>query len=119
MMIHNLRKSPISLFLIVFISAFLLQLITPWWVVVVIGFATGIFSLRHHWYNFLIVFVAIGLLWLLASVYITLTNSPVLIPRIAGLFGLPSGWMVYGITVLTGALPAALATFGASLLKTG
>ena len=111
------RISSLFLFLAVFFSAFLLQLILPWWIVVVIGIAAGVFSQKQPWHNFLIVFSAIGLLWLLIASYITLTNSAVLLPRISGLFQLPAVWMVYVVTILVGALPASIAALGASWLK--
>ncbi len=110
------RSLTITLFLFVLLSALLLQFILPWWIVVVVGCAAGFASSLPPWKNFAIVFAAIGLLWLLASLYITLTESAVLIPRIAGLLHLPQTWMVFALTVLAGALPASLAALGTSWL---
>ena len=112
-----IRKSPILLFLMVFFSALLLQFLLPWWMVVVIGLAAGMISTLSPWRTFLIVFVAIGSLWLLASLYLTFTHSSVLLPRMAGLLQLPTEWMIYLVTVLVGALPASFAALGSSSLK--
>lgn len=111
------RSSFIHLFLAVFASAFLLQFQLAWWIVVVIGFITGLVSFRKPWSNFLVVFTAVGLLWVLVPLYITLTQSPVLLSGIADLFGLPAGWLLFVVTALTGALPASIAALGASYLR--
>lgn|GEM_PF-867526 len=104
------------LFVLVFLSALLLQFYLPWWIVVVTGFMAGLLSTRAPWQNFLIVFSAIALLWLSASAVITLKESSVLLPRMAGLFQLPKPWMVFVLTALVGALPASLAALGSSWL---
>ena len=104
------------LFLTVILSALLLQLIFPWWIVVVIGFVAGVVSPLAPWKTGLIVFSAIGLLWLSAALLITFTESAVLLPRIAALLQLPSTWMVFALTVLIGAVPASLAALGSSWL---
>jgi len=109
-------RSAIPLFLLVLLSALLLQLVFPWWIVVVIGFAAGVLSSLPPWNKSLIVFAAIGLLWFGATLFITFTESAVLLPRITALLQLPSQWMVFALTVLVGALPASLASLGSSWL---
>jgi hypothetical protein len=110
-----IRSVPL-LFVTVLFSALLLQLFLPWWIVVVIGFAAGLASSMPSWQKGLTVFAAIGLLWLGAALFITVTESAVLLPRIAALLQLPSTWMVFGVTVLIGAVPSSLAAVGASWL---
>ncbi len=104
------------LFLTVLLGTLLLQLFFPWWIVVVIGLAAGIVSPLAPWKTGLIVFTAIGLLWLGAALLITFTESAVLLPRIAALLQLPSTWMVFALTVLIGAVPASLAALGSAWL---
>ncbi len=104
------------LFVLVLLSVLLLQLLFPWWIVVVIGFAAGLASPLPAWKKGLIVFSAIGLLWLGAALFITFTESAVLLPRIAALLQLPSPWMVFAVTVLIGAVPSSLAAVGGSWL---
>ncbi len=110
-----IRSVPL-LFVIVLISALLLQLFLPWWIVVVIGLLAGMGSSIPTWKKGLTVFAAIGLLWLGAALFITFTESAVLLPRIAALLQLPSPWMVFGVTVLIGAVPSSLAAVGGSWL---
>jgi len=109
-------RSATLLFLLVLLSALLLQFVFPWWIVVVIGFAAGLLSSLSPRKTSLVVFAAIGLLWLGAALFITLTESTVLLPRIAALLQLPSQWMVFALTVLIGAVPASLASLGSSWL---
>lgn len=110
-------NSVISIFLLVILSALLLQFFFPWWIVTVIGLAAGFISTMPARKTFFTVFAAIALLWLAMPVFITYTNSAVLLPRIAGLFQLSSTWMVFAITMLIGALPASIAALGASYLS--
>ncbi len=112
----NILRSVPLLFFLVLISALLLQLMFPWWIVVFIGLAAGLISAQPPWKNFAVVFAAIGLLWFGAALYITLTESAVILPRIAGLLQLPHPWLVFAVTVIAGALPAALAALGSSWL---
>ena len=109
-------KSPLLLYFSVMLASLLLQFILPWWIVVVTGFSAGCFSSLKPWKTTLIVFAAIASLWLSAALYISVTQSTVLLPRIAGLLQMPNTWMVYGLTVLVGSIPASLAALGASLL---
>lgn len=112
------RNSAFSLFLLVILSALVLQFIFPWWIVTVIGLAAGFISTMTARKTFFTVFAAIAVLWLAMSVFITYTNSAVLLPRIAGLFQLSNTWMVFAITILIGALPASIAALGSSYLST-
>lgn len=113
---NSIHSAP-TLFILVAASALVLQLFSPWWIVVAIGFAAGLLSRFSPWKTFLIVFSAIGLLWLAVTLYLTATNSAVLIPRMAALLELPASWMVFALTILIGALPASLAALGASWLR--
>ncbi len=110
-------RSAFSLFAFVFLGALILQFLLPWWIVVVIGFIAGLIGDMPPRKIFVAVFCGIGFLWLAASLYLTLAHSAVLLPRIAGLFGLPAGWMVFVVTVLAGALPSSLAAIGGTYLR--
>lgn len=104
------------LFVAVLVAAFLLQLFFPWWIVVAVGFAAGLASPLAPLKTGVVVFTAIALLWLGAAVYLSVTESAVLVPRMAALLQLPDGWMVFAATALVGALPSSLAAVGSRLL---
>lgn len=116
MILYN-RNSAISLFLLVILSALLLQFIFPWWIVTVVGLAASFISTMSARKTFFTVFTAIAVLWAAMSLMITYANADALLPRIAGLFQLPSTWMIFVITVLIGASPASIAALGASFLS--
>lgn len=109
-------RSVSLLFVTVLLSALVLQLLLPWWIVVVVGFAAGLFSAMPAWKTSLAVFAAIGLLWLGAALFLAATESAVLLPRIAALLQLPATWMVFAVTVLIGAVPSSLAAVAGSWL---
>lgn len=104
------------LFVAVFAAAFILQLVFPWWIVVVVGLAAGLISPLPAWKSGFVVLFAIGLLWLGAAAYMAMTESAVLLPRMATLLYLPAGWMLFVATPLVGALPSALPAMGGRLL---
>ena len=106
-----------TLFLLVMVSALVLQFFLPWWIVVVTGFGAGYISNLKPWKTSAIVFLAIGLLWLLFALYLSVLHSTVLLPRVSGLFQLPSKWMLFPVTFLVGALPASVAALGVSHIK--
>ncbi len=106
-----------KLFLSVVIATFLLQLFLPWWIVVPIGLTAGWFSRTSALQTAGIVFISVGLVWLLMSLYLSFTTSTVLLPRMAEMFQLPSVWMVFVVTVLVGAVPATLAAYGGAKLR--
>lgn len=107
-----------SIVLLVGITAFLLQWIFPWWIVVVIGLAAGYFGRLDPWQSFAAVLFAIGLVWLVMAVWLTLNGSGVLLPRLTILFRLPADWLVFVATVAVGSLPPAFAALGGAYLRT-
>lgn len=98
-------------FIIIIILSFLLQLILPWWVIVIISFATcGLLGKTGKialWEPFF----AILLLWTGMALFNTLPNDNLLATRVAGMFGLPSWWLVLILSVLLGAFTAAVSGY--------
>lgn len=113
----NPGSSATALFVLVFLSALILQLFLPWWIVVVIGIGAGWISKLKPWQTSAIVFLAVGLLWVLFALYLSATHSTALLPRISTLFHLPSEWMLFPVTFLVGALPASVAAMGAGQIR--
>jgi len=98
-------------FLIILIASFLLQLVLPWWVIVVISFATcglvGKTSKVSFWHPFF----AIVVLWTAMALFKSLPNHNVLVSRVAVMFGLDIWWLILAITGLLGGLVAAISGF--------
>ncbi|MDG5766697.1 hypothetical protein QA596_04395 [Balneolales bacterium ANBcel1] len=100
------------LIILIGLSAFLLPLVFPWWIVVVAGLVAGWVSMESPARTFAVVFVSVGLVWAVTALYITVVTSPVLLPRMAEALQLPHHSLLFVVTVLTGALPASLAAYG-------
>jgi hypothetical protein len=98
-------------FLVILIASYFLQLVLPWWVIVIISFATcgligktGKVSLWHP-------FFAILLLWTAMALFRSLPNHNILVARVAEMFGLHSWYWILGISSLLGGFVAAISGF--------
>lgn len=98
-------------FLVILIASFLLQLVLPWWVVIVVCFATcgliGKTGKISFWHPFL----AILILWTAMALFKSLPNHHLLATRVANMFGLHFwGWSLV-LTVLPGGLVAGISGY--------
>jgi len=95
-------------FLVILIISFLLQLVLPWWIIVVISFATcgliGKTAKVAIWQPFF----AILILWTAMALFKTIPNQNLLVTRVAHLFGLQLWWWVLLISSLLGGFVAAI-----------
>lgn len=106
--------------LILLVASLLLQLVSPWWWTFVPLIVLLAYLLRsRNWLArpFLTGFVAIFLLWGGAALWQDLGNEGLLSYRMAGLFSLPSGWMLVLITGLIGGLLGGLAAWTGSAMN--
>ncbi|MGY0038210.1 hypothetical protein [Pedobacter sp. NJ-S-72] len=98
-------------FLVILIASFLLQLVLPWWVIVIISFATcgliGKTAKLSLWQPFF----AILLLWTGVALYKSLPNHNLLVSRIAEMFGLHSWWLILLVSALLGGFVAAVSGY--------
>ena len=98
-------------FLIIIIASFLLQMVLPWWVVIVISFAacgilgkTGKIAFWHP-------FFAILLLWIGMALFKSIPNHHILATRIAEMLKVQFWPLVLLITGLLGGLVAGISGF--------
>ena len=98
-------------FLVILVASFLLQLILPWWVIVIISFATcgliGKTAKLSLWQPFF----AILLLWTGVALYKSLPNHNLLVSRIAEMFGLHAWWLILAVSALLGGFVAAVSGY--------
>ena len=95
-------------FLVIIIAAFLLQMILPWWVIVVISFATcGIIG-KTGKISFWQPFFAISLLWLAMALFKSFPNQHVLATRVAQMIGVNLWPIVLVVTIVIGGLAAGI-----------
>ena len=98
-------------FLVIIIVSFLLQLVLPWWIVIVIAFATcGIIG-KTGKISFWQPFIAIFLLWIGMALFKSLPNHNVLATRVAEMLGVKYWFVVLFVTCFVGGLAAGIAGF--------
>lgn len=98
-------------FIIILLAAFLLQMVLPWWIIVIISFATcgligktGKIALWHP-------FFAILLLWTGVALFKSIPNEHLLALRIAEMFGVKSWELILLLSALSGAFVAGISGF--------
>lgn len=98
-------------FLVILIASFLLQLVMPWWIIVIVSFATcgiigktGKVSLWHP-------FFAIAVAWTTMALFKSIPNQHILATRIANMFGLHFWWWTLIISSLLGGFVAGVSGF--------
>lgn len=98
-------------FIAIVILCFLLQLILPWWIIVVIAFATcGIIGKTGRiafWQSFLAIF----LLWIGYALFKTIPNNNILASRVAVMLQVNLWWLVLLITGLLGGVVAGISGY--------
>ncbi|RZK78471.1 MAG: hypothetical protein EOO92_11045 [Pedobacter sp.] len=98
-------------FLVIIIASFLLQLVLPWWVIVVVSFATcGVIG-KTGKISLWSPFFAILILWTGMALYKSLPNQNLLASRVAEMLGVNSWWLVLTLTAVLGAFVAAISGF--------
>lgn len=98
-------------FLVILIASFLLQLILPWWVIVIISFATCGLIGKTGKVSLWQPFFAIILLWVAMALFKTLPNQNILATRVANMFGLHFWWWTLLISSLLGGFVAAISGY--------
>ena len=91
-------------FLIIIIASFLLQMVLPWWVIILISFATcGIIG-KTGKISFWQPFLAILILWIGMALFKSLPNNNVLATRVAEMLSVKQWPIVLAVTGLLGGL---------------
>lgn len=98
-------------FLIVLIAAFLLQMVLPWWVIVVISFATCGLVGKTGKISLWSPFFAILLLWTGMALYKSLPNDNLLVTRVAEMLGVKIWWIILVLSSVLGAFAAGISGF--------
>jgi hypothetical protein len=98
-------------FLVILIASFFLQMILPWWVVIILSFATCGLIGKTVKISFWHPFLAISLLWLGMALFKSLPNHNILATRVAEMIGVKLWPIVLLITVLLGGLAAAISGY--------
>ena len=103
--------------LLIIITAFLLNLILPWWSIAIPGLIFGFQFKKKGWESFGWGFLALFLLWGGQALYIHFANDGILSTRIAELLGVENPYIVILITGILGGIVSGLATLTGSLFS--
>ena len=85
------------------------ELVLPWWSVVLGAFGVGAWRGASGWRSAFDGFSGVGLLWLAAVVAVHVRSQGILTQRLAGMFGMPAGFMLLLLTGVVGGLAGAAA----------
>ncbi|WP_316765195.1 hypothetical protein [Pedobacter frigiditerrae] len=98
-------------FIVIIIASFLLQMVLPWWIVIVIAFATcGIIG-KTGKISFWQPFLAIFTLWIAMALFKSLPNHNVLATRVAEMLSVKLWPIVLVVTGLLGGLAAGISGY--------
>jgi hypothetical protein len=98
-------------FFIILIASFLLQLIAPWWVIVLISFVTCGFLGKTAKISLWSPFLAIFLLWTGMALFKSIPNEHVLASRVGEMLMVKSWMLILFLTAVMGGFVAAISGF--------
>ena len=100
------------LFALSFAATLLGGFVLPWWWPAIVGVVLGFWKPDARFKAFRATFLGTALAWGVTASFFQIGNHGLLAGKVAGIFGLPNGWFLVGITALIGGLTAG---FGAWL----
>lgn len=98
-------------FIVIVILSFLLQMVLPWWIIIIISFVTCGLIGKTGKIALWAPFFAILLLWTAIALFKTLPNDNILAMRVAQMFGIQAWWLILVLTALLGAFTAGVSGF--------
>jgi hypothetical protein len=96
---------------------FILQYFLPWWTLAIGAFIGGYAFGKNGWSAFASGFVAVGLLWLVASIFIDVQTQSILTEKVARIFPTKTTTLLFVLTAIIGGLPAGFAALTGKLVK--
>lgn len=106
-----------TLLIFLILTAYLINLVLPWWGIAVTGLILGYQMKPSSGKAFGIGFLALFLLWGGQALFIHLANDGILSTRIAEMLAVGSPILVILITGIVGGLVSGLAVLSGSLIK--
>lgn len=98
-------------FIVVLLLSFALQFFLPWWIIIVISFATCGLIGKTGKIAFWQPFLAIVVLWCGLAFYKSVPNDHLLAGRVAEMFGLKIWPAILAVTLIIGGLAAGISGF--------
>lgn len=98
-------------FIVIIILSFLLQLVLPWWVILVLSFAVCGMIGKTAKISFWQPFLAIFMLWVAMALYKSIPNNHVLATRVAEMIGVKLWFIILPLTAFIGGLVAGISGY--------
>ena len=98
-------------FLVIIIASYLLQMVLPWWVIIIISFATCGLIGKTGKISFWQPFLAVFMLWVGMALFRSLPNHNVLATRVAEMLSVKLWPIVLLLTGLLGGLAAGISGY--------
>ncbi|MCX2484085.1 hypothetical protein [Pedobacter sp. MR2016-24] len=98
-------------FIVVLIASFLLQLVLPWWIIVIISFATCGLIGKTAKLSLWSPFFAIVLLWIGMALFKSMPNQHLLVSKVAQMFGVQAWWLILALMAILGGFTAAISGY--------
>lgn len=98
-------------FIVIIIASFLLQLVLPWWIVIVVSFATCGLIGKTGKISFWQPFIAIAILWTGVALFKSIPNKNVLATRVAEMLSLQFWPLLVLVMALLSGLAAGISGF--------
>lgn len=93
------------------VTAALLQLFLPWWIIAIVAFAVGYLHQQNMPVAFVSGFIGVFLLWLVYAFVISSSNEHILAQKVAELFPLKGN--VFALLAISGLIGGLVAGFAA------
>lgn len=98
-------------FIVILIASFLLQLVLPWWIVVIVSFTTCGLIGKTGKIALWSPFFAILLLWTGMALFKSYPNQHLLATRVAEMIGVKAWWLILALTAILGGFVAAVSGY--------
>ncbi len=98
-------------FIVILIASFLLQMVLPWWIVLIVSFATCGLIAKTAKIAVWSPFFALFFLWIGMALFKSLPNHNVLAGRVAEMLTVKAWWMVLVLTGFLGGFVSAISGF--------
>lgn len=103
--------------ILIALSAYLAELIFPWWTVAICGFMVAALIPSGGPKAFLSGFLGVGLLWLGAALFFSTRTDYILTDRVAELMQLGNSFILILLSALVGGLAGGMGALSGSLLR--
>lgn len=103
--------------LVIVISAGILSWLVGWWMIGAVSFIVAIAHKLKPTQGFVCGFLGCALLWSVFALWRDIPNEHILSNRMAGLLGMPNGWMFMLLTIVLGGLTGGLSGLSGSMMN--